>query len=91
VTHVTRRGKERPNASLRSTVAIDYFGYAAHIHQFVERASDCGVLELAGDLRAGGVVRGHLKGSGKNDGDKTHTWDLDFATTLRAAAAKAKP
>ena len=78
------------NAAKIDGCEIDYFGYAAHIHQFVERASDCGVVELAGDLRLGGVVHGHLKGSGKNDDDKTHTWDLDFATTLRDAA-KAKP
>jgi hypothetical protein len=69
---------------------IDYFGYVAKIHQFGERAQDCGVVELGGDLRAGGTVHGRLKGSGKNDGDKTHAWDLDFATTLRGASEKAR-
>jgi hypothetical protein len=63
---------------------LDYFNYKDGIHQFQNIASACGVAELAGDLRAGGVVHGKLKGTEKSDGGKTHAWELEFATTLRA-------
>jgi len=49
----------------------------------------CGVLELSGDLRPGGVVHGRLQGHMEAfpaaDGHRpAYTWDLEFTATLRA-------
>jgi hypothetical protein len=47
-------------------------------------AEQCGVVELGGDLRPGGVVHGRLKGPLETPTGKTYTWDLTFTTTLLA-------
>ena len=44
----------------------------------------CGVTELSGDLKAGGVVHGKLKGAGKESNGKAYAWDLAFTTTLQS-------
>ena len=67
---------------------LDYFNYKGGIHQYQDMAPACGVVLLSGDLRAGGVVHGKLKGATKGDGGKGHTWDLEFTTTLRASRGR---
>jgi hypothetical protein len=47
-------------------------------------ADQCGVTELGGDLRPGGVVHGKMKGPRETPTGKRYTWDLDFTTTLQA-------
>lgn len=58
---------------------LDYNGFA----------SQCGIAELSGDLRPGGVVSGKLKGESLFKGfaslpTKAASWDLSFMATLRA-------
>ena len=57
-------------------------------------AKSCGLLELSGDLKPGGVVRFKLKDakaglpfSGRTP--KPYSWDLSFVATLRAATPPA--
>jgi hypothetical protein len=47
----------------------------------------CGLLELSGDLKPGGVVRAKLKGAHEGLGStpKPLSWDFSFVATLRAA------
>jgi hypothetical protein len=47
----------------------------------------CGLLELSGDLKPGGVVRARLKGAKEGLGPtpKPLSWDFSFVATLRAA------
>ena len=47
----------------------------------------CGVVALSGDLKAGGIVHGKLKGRAeafpRSDGTRpVYTWDVDFTATL---------
>ena len=51
----------------------------------------CGAVELSGDLKAGGVVHGRLKGRAEaypraNGSIPIYTWDVDFTVTLHGAA-----
>lgn len=52
-------------------------------------SKQCGVTEVSGDLKPGGVVHGKLKGRAEGFPPKSgpppvYTWDVDFTATLRA-------
>jgi hypothetical protein len=52
-------------------------------------SKQCGVTELSGDLKPGGVVHGKLKGQAQGYPPQSgpapvYTWDVDFTATLRA-------
>jgi hypothetical protein len=62
---------------------------AVGIYDLNAFADECGIVELRGDLRPGGVVHGKLKGKveayPRPDGSRpTYTWDVDFTATLIA-------
>jgi hypothetical protein len=64
---------------------IDFYNFADSPLQTMWMGDDqCGVTELGGDLKAGGVVHGKLKGGGTESNGKKYTWDLAFTTTLRS-------
>jgi len=58
---------------------LDFLSYK-EMQQVMLEGAECGVLELKGDLRAGGVVQGKLKAAPPG---KSYSWDLSFSTTLR--------
>jgi hypothetical protein len=63
---------------------IDFYNFADSPLQAMWMGDEqCGVSELGGDLKPGGVVHGKLKG-GSQDSNKKYTWDLAFTTTLQA-------
>jgi hypothetical protein len=52
-------------------------------------SKQCGVTELSGDLKPGGVVHGKLEGRAEgypppSGPPPVYTWDVDFTATLRA-------
>jgi hypothetical protein len=64
---------------------IDFYNFTDSPLQTMWLGADqCGVTELGGDLRPGGVVHGKMKGPREAPTGKQYTWDLDFTTTLRA-------
>jgi hypothetical protein len=63
---------------------INFYNFADSPLQTMWLGDDqCGVTELGGDLRPGGVVHGKLKGGSKETSGKTYAWDLAFTTTLQ--------
>jgi hypothetical protein len=62
---------------------VDFFNFKQMQQVVGSSASECGVTELGGDLRAGGVVHGKLK-MDRPQG-KTWDWDLEFTSTLLRA------
>jgi hypothetical protein len=55
-------------------------------------ARQCGIVDLSGDLKPGGIVSGSLKGEYVFKGfgsmpTKTATWDLSFTATLRTTGS----
>ena len=64
---------------------INFYNFADSPLQTMWLGADqCGVTELGGDLRAGGVVHAKLKGPREAPTGKQYTWDLDFTVTLGA-------
>lgn len=69
---------------------IGYLGFEASPLNHGDNANgptSCGLLELSGDLKPGGVVRAKLKGAHEGLGStpKPVSWDFSFVATLRAA------
>jgi hypothetical protein len=62
---------------------VDFFKFKQMQQVVGTSASECGVVELGGDLRAGGVVHGKLKMA--RPAGNTWDWDLKFTATLLRA------
>jgi hypothetical protein len=66
---------------------VGFYRFKAGLYDF-NTNSDCGLLELDGDVKVGGVVRGRLKGHTEGFPEGGHrpsyAWDIDFTATLRA-------
>jgi hypothetical protein len=62
---------------------VNFYNFADSPLQSMWLGDDqCGVSELGGDLRPGGVLHGRLKGASESSG-KSYSWDLAFTTTLQ--------
>ena len=67
-----------------SVCEINFYNFADSPLQTMWLGDEqCGVTELGGDLRPGGVVHGRLKGTGK-ESNKSYAWDVAFTTTLQS-------
>ena len=64
---------------------INFYNFTDSPQQTMWLGADkCGVVEVGGDLKPGGVVHGRLKGPAEPPSGKKYTWDLAFTTTLQA-------
>jgi hypothetical protein len=74
-----------PRADHLNVCEIDFYNFADSPEQTMWLGNEqCGVIELSGDLRPGGVVHGKLKGTSTQTTGKKYTWDLAFTATLQA-------
>ena len=84
-----KEGANRADLSSFESCHILFAGFEIGIFDWNAFAGGCGPVEFSGDLRAGAVVHGKLKGRGqaypRSDGSRpTYTWDVDFTATLIA-------
>ncbi len=82
------KGAPRASAKAFSSCHIAFLGFKASPFDWNAAASGCGLVEITGDLKPGGVLRGTLKGSGKSQAfgpfaAKAYEWDFRFAATLK--------
>jgi len=84
-------GTTRADAAAFESCHINFSHFAADIGIFDLNAfaKSCGPVAFSGDLKAGSVIHGKMKGTGQGFPDKngkqpTYTWDVDFTATPRA-------
>ena len=86
-----KEGSTQASLASFESCHILFAQFDAGIYDWNAFKPGCGAVEFSGDLKAGGVVHGKLKGRAdaypRKDGTiPVYTWDVDFTTTLHAAA-----
>ena len=84
-----KKGATKATPETYNGCHIGYHGFKASPLNHGDNANgpkSCGLLELSGDLKPGGVVRAKLKGANAGLGPTPQPldWDFSFVATLRA-------
>jgi hypothetical protein len=83
-----KRGTTRADPASFAGCHVGFYRFKAGLYDWNSNGADCGLLELNGDVKVGGVVHGRLKGHTEGFPEGGHrpsyAWDIDFTATLRA-------
>jgi hypothetical protein len=84
-----KSGATRADLASFESCHVGFHEFQAGLFDWSGFSKQCGVTELSGDLKPGGVVHGKLKGQAQGYPPQSgpapvYTWDVDFTATLRA-------